>query len=167
MNMPRSVSSSGFHHARGFTFVELVISLVVLGIAVAGVLLVFTQTVMHSADPMIRQQALAITEAYLEEVISKHFDDPDGGEQFAAGPEAGETRASFDDVWDYHGLGGAPTRPDGTTAGLAALSNYITDVQVASANLNGVNAARVVVTVSHPSGISVSLESYRTDYNTW
>lgn len=156
-----------FRHARGFTFVELVISLIVLGIAVAGVLLVFTQTVTQSADPMIREQALAITEAYLEEVVSKHFDDPDGGEQFTAGPEAGETRATFDDVWDYHGLGGAPTRPDGTNAGLAALSNYTTDVQVGNAVLNGVNAALIVVTVSHPGGISVSLESYRTDYNTW
>ena len=151
----------------GFTFVELVISLAVLGIAVVGVLLVFTQTVTRSADPMLREQALAIAEAYLEEVISKHYDDPDGGEQFTGGPEAGESRATYDDIWDYHGLSGAPTRPDGSNAGLTNLSSYNVAVQVSNTTLNGVNAARVDVNVSHPSGIGVSLDSYRTDYNTW
>lgn len=147
----------------GFTFVELVISLVVIGIAVTGVLLVFTQTVASSADPLIRQQALAIAEAYLEEVISKHYDDPDGVD--------GEgSRGDFDDVDDYDGLTGTPSRPDGSTTGLAALSAYTVDVNV-SAPLsigpggNQATARQVTVTVSHGGDTIITLSGFRTDYS--
>lgn len=148
---------------RGFTFIELVISLVVIGIAVTGVLLIFTQTVRSSADPMIREQALAIAEAYLEEVVAKHYDDPDGGETFGA--EGGETRATYNDVWDYDGLGGEPERPYGT-ADIPQLDDYNVSVAVSDGTAAlGVTAARVDVTVTHPSGLDIALWSYRADYS--
>ena len=158
---------SSHSRARGFTFVELVISVVVLAIAVTGVLLVFTQTVRHSADPLLRQQALAIAEAYVEEIVSRHYDDPSGGETFGA--EAGETRANYDDVWDYDGLAGAPTRPDGTNLGMTDIGGYSVTVTVSDGTAElGVTAARVDVVVTHTaSNIGISLWSYRTDYNTW
>lgn len=147
----------------GFTFVELIISVVVIGIAVTGVLLIFTQTVGRSADPLVRQQALAIAEAYLEEVVAKHYADPAGGETFGA--EGGETRPAYDDVWDYDGLAGEPERPYGT-ADIPQLDDYNVSVAVSDGSAAlGVTAARVDVTVAHPSGISVSLWSYRADYN--
>lgn len=151
---------------RGFTFVELVISLVVIGVAIVGVLLVYTQVVASSADPLIRQQALAIAEAYLEEVVSRHYDDPEGGETFGA--EGGETRPNFDDVWDYNGISdNPPTRPDGSTLG-AALDGYTVTVAVTDGSgVLGTTAARIDVTVTHTSGESISLWSFRTDYNTW
>ncbi|HEX6929526.1 MAG TPA: type II secretion system protein [Gammaproteobacteria bacterium] len=149
---------------RGFTFVELVISVVVIGIAVAGVLLIFTTTVSRSADPLVRQQALAIAESYLEEVIAKHYDDPNGGETFGA--EGGEARASYDDVWDYDGLSGAPTRPYGAPAAIAELAGYTVTVDVSDGTAAlGVTAARVDVTVSHGGSNVVSLWSFRADYS--
>ncbi len=142
----------------GFTFVELVISLVVIGLAVSGVLLIYTTTVTRSADPLVRQQALAIAEAYVEEIVSRHYGDPDGADGEAA-------RAEFDDVNDYDALSGAPTRPDGSTAGLAALADYTVDVSVSDGSAAlGVTAWRVDVTVTHTSGVSVSLWSYRASY---
>lgn len=155
----RTHQSGPLHRARGFTFIELVISLVVIGLAVTGVLMIFTQTVGRSADPLIRQQALAIAEAYLEEIISKHHDDPDGADGEAL-------RDQFDDVDDYDGLSAAPSRPDGSTTGLADLSAYTVNVAVSDGSADlGVTALRVDVTVTHPGGISVGLWSYRTDYN--
>lgn len=150
-------------NARGFSFVELVISIVVIGIAVTGLLLVFTQTVASSADPLIRQQALAIAEAYLEEVISKHYDDPDGAADVGG-------RAGWDDIGDYDGLTGAPTRPDGSTVGLDGLSTYTVSVTV-SAPLalgpggNTAVAREVIVSVSHGGSTILSLSSFRTDYS--
>ena len=44
----------------GVTLVELVISIVVIAIAVSGVIPLISNTIRHSADPMILHQAVAI-----------------------------------------------------------------------------------------------------------
>ncbi|MBW3568091.1 MAG: pilus assembly protein MshD [Proteobacteria bacterium] len=161
MNMYRPRSEiTGRKAALGFSFIELVISLVVIGIAVTGVLLVFTQTVGSSADPLIRQQALAIAEAYLDEVISKHYDDPDGVDGEGA-------RAAFDDIDDYSGLNEAPTR--GTGAAVAELAAYTVNVIVGGATSIGPGgnqavARLITVTVSHSGATVITLSGFRTDY---
>jgi len=55
----------------GLTLIELVISIVVIAFAVTGILLVMNKTTAHSADPLIQDQAVAIGEAYLEEILGK------------------------------------------------------------------------------------------------
>ena len=103
------------------------IFIVVVGVAVAGILLVLDKTALHSVDPLIRKQALAIAEGLLEEVELMPFTycDPDDANADAAtgafvggsgcastvealGPEAGESRysttAPFDNVNDYNGF---------------------------------------------------------------
>lgn len=57
----------------GFSLVELVMFIVIVSIAVAGVLMVLRITSAHSADPQLRKQALAIAEALLEEVELARF----------------------------------------------------------------------------------------------
>lgn len=144
---------------RGFSFIELVISIVLISVAVGGVLLAYTNTVAGSSDPLIREQAVAVAESYLEEILSKPFDDPDGVD--------GEgSRAAFDDVDDFAGLSQEPQLPDGTTLGLGA---YTVNVTLVATSLNGIAAAaswRVDVSVSHSSGESITLTGYRTDYGT-
>jgi MSHA pilin protein MshD len=44
----------------GLSLIELVMFIVIVGVAVAGVLSVMNVTTRHSADPMIRKQAQAI-----------------------------------------------------------------------------------------------------------
>lgn len=60
-------------HQAGISLVELVIFIVIVGVAVAGVLSVMNFTSRHSADPMVRKQALAIAEALLEEIELQPF----------------------------------------------------------------------------------------------
>jgi MSHA pilin protein MshD len=145
--------------ATGFTLVELVISMVVISIALGGVLLAIHYAVGHSADPLLQHQALGIAESYLEEILLKPFADPDGGD--------GETvRALLDDVDDYHGLDDAGARDQSGTA-IAGLESYTVRVDVTNTALNGIPAAdskMVTVTVSHPTGINLTLSGYRTDY---
>ena len=52
----------------GLSLIELVMFIVIVGVAVAGVLSVMNVTTRHSADPMIRKQAQAIAESLLEEI---------------------------------------------------------------------------------------------------
>jgi MSHA pilin protein MshD len=65
--------------ARGSSLVELIMFIVIIGIAVAGVLGAMSLSTRASADPLIQKQALAIAEAYLEEVLAMPFTycDPD------------------------------------------------------------------------------------------
>jgi MSHA pilin protein MshD len=64
---------------RGVSLVELIIFIVVVGVAVVGVLAAINLGSRTSADPMVLKQALAIAEALLEEVQLQPFTycDPD------------------------------------------------------------------------------------------
>ncbi len=165
-------------HNGGMTLIELVIAIVVISVALTGVLLVFNQTVRHSADPMVTEQALAIAQSYLEEILLQPFADPPNTtapcNPGALGPEPGETRATYDDVDDYNGLLDSPPRdqfgtPMNPGSSLIDLSRYTVRVTVGCATLTGIPATRskridVTVTASGVPGLNVTLSAYRTAY---
>ena len=142
----------------GVTLVELLVSIVIVSIAASGVLGVLSMTTAASADPMIRHQAAAIAEAYLEEIMLKPITDPDGVDGEAA-------RADYDDLDDYDGLLDAGAR-DQFGLAIAALGSYDVGVSVSpSSGLAGIPAAdvlRIDVVVTHGSDISFELSGYRT-----
>lgn len=167
----------------GFTLIELIMFIIVVGAALAGVLTVFNVTIRHSGDPLIRKQALAIAEAVLEEVMLQPFTwcDPDDANaatatsyagcsvaQNTVTAKAGETRGSavpLDNVFDYNGeaistniAGGGPAL-------------YVANVMVAPAALSGVGDASatsdaLLITVSVNSGSeNIQLQGYRTRHS--
>ncbi len=153
---------------RGVTLVELVISMVVIGIALGGILLVMNYTTARSADPLIQHQGVAIAEAYLEEILTRAYDEDavpgTADTEGAWGPDAGEgSRDLYDDVNDYQGLSDVGAR-DQTGAAIAGLTAYTVQVAVVAAPLNGAPAARVEVTVTHGSGFSLAVSGYRANY---
>jgi MSHA pilin protein MshD len=142
------------------TLIELIIAIVVIAIAVSAVLGVLTRNAQHSADAMVVSQAVAIAEAYLEEVSLKPFVDPDGVDGEAA-------RADFDDVDDYDGLVDAGAVDQFGNA-LGALADYTVSVSVtpsaALPNVPVADALRVDVTVARPPYVNFVLTGYRTRY---
>ena len=54
---------------RGFTLIEVIIFIVVVGAGLAGILAVSTNSVKASADPMVRKQAMALADSILEEIF--------------------------------------------------------------------------------------------------
>jgi MSHA pilin protein MshD len=151
--------------SRGVTLVELVVSMLIVSVALAGTLSVMNITTLHSADPMIEQQGLSVAEAYLEEILLRAFADPDDGLVCGA-PEA--SRDLYDDVCDYagHSDAGAADQDGNAVAGLEA---YTVTVGVdTAANLNGLTGAsdvlRIDVRVTHPVGLDLTLSGYRTSY---
>lgn len=169
--------------AGGFTLIELVVFIVVVSAALAGVLRIFTQATATSADPMQRRQALAIAESLLDEVMLMPFTFCDGddanvetatstagcaGAADTLGAETGEGRfapPSFDHVNDYHGLAMTGI-VDITNAALAGLSDYSASIAVSTAALGSISAGsgdalRITVTVTTPGGDTLSLDGYR------
>lgn len=139
----------------GISLVELIMFIVIVSIALAGVIGVLNLNTSHSADPMVRKQAMAIAESLLEEIELKPFtfcdpDDPNSATAQNAivgdplgcatlsesgailGPEA-ETRysniAPFDNVSDYHGFNMNPI-VDISGASITPLAGYNASVAV-------------------------------------
>lgn len=77
----------------GASLVELLVFIVVVSIAVAGVLLVMNKVTAHSADALVHKQSLAIAESLLEEVelMPFTFCDPDDASAVSATSSAGCT----------------------------------------------------------------------------
>ncbi|WP_373991981.1 prepilin-type N-terminal cleavage/methylation domain-containing protein [Duganella sp. BuS-21] len=72
----------------GLTLIELVIFMVIMGVAAAGILGVLNMGASASADPVRRKQALMIAEALMEEVLLARFScaQPDLNVDIVAGP---------------------------------------------------------------------------------
>jgi MSHA pilin protein MshD len=168
----------------GVSLIELIVFIVVVSIAVTGVLSVMNYTVAHSADPVIRKQAIAVAEGLLEEITAQAFTwcDPDDSGALttatsaascttpeALGPETGETRFAvplFDNVNDYNGftMTGIRGVSDGSTVLLADFDAVVTVSEVGTSLglADNTAALRIDVQVSSSSkGESITLTGYR------
>lgn len=142
--------------SRGFTLIEMVVLITVIGVGLAGILLTFRVAVQPSEDPQIRKQALAIAEAMLDEILLGSYDPLPGT----------GARANFDDVNDYNGYSTAGGIVDISGAAVPGLSAYnILGVSVSTTGLNGVaEVKRITVTVRDPQGRDLSIDGYRARY---
>ena len=172
---------------RGVSLVELIMFIVIISIALVGILLVMNQVTGHSADTLLRKQALAIAESLLEEVelMPFTFCDPNDASAVSAtstagcansqdvitGPvPAGEVRGDlnnpFDNVADYGGY----TMNNITDLAGNTYTGYNASVMVSRAGAAFVGAAdngaalQVTVTVTAPDNSQVVLDGYRTRY---
>jgi prepilin-type N-terminal cleavage/methylation domain-containing protein len=89
----------------GFTLVEAMLAVVVLGIAAAGVLLPFVSGAAVRAEGTRRTLAAGLASDLMEQILRLPFHDPAGGtSDYSPGPEPGETQpANFDNIDDFHG----------------------------------------------------------------
>lgn len=172
----------------GVTLIELVIFIVIVSLAVAGILAVMNMTIRHSSDPLVRKQAIAVAESLMEEVAlhSFTFCDPSDANFFTAADntgcavaandqstlvwQAGESRYNnanpYDNVADYNGFTMTGiTGIDGTA--IAELANYNAAVAItnvgATFGLGATEVLQIVVTVTSGAE-SVSVTSFRFRY---
>ncbi|MGB1799350.1 MAG: type IV pilus modification PilV family protein [Gammaproteobacteria bacterium] len=177
----------------GFTLIELVVGIVILSVGTAAFLTLITNTAKNSVDPQIRVQGNAIARAYLEEIMLSSFCDPDWDHDSNAATALDcpaqctssactscnavgsgwtvETRDTYDDVCDYDSITNA-TATDRNGFTLGNVSDYTVTVSVndvgVSLNTNTTSNAgqvvRVDVDVTHTSGTSMQLSSFKTNY---
>ncbi len=149
-------------YSDGVTLIELVVSIVIISIAIVGIMMLFIGTTRTSADPMIRAQALAIAQSYMDEIMMQPY--------VTDGATSG--RANYNEVDDYNAISAGSAIEDQFGNTIASLSAYTiaVDVSLCSAAacgsaLNSVSAKKIIVTVSNAGlGTAVPLSAYRTDY---
>lgn len=131
-------------HARGMTLIELVITIVVVGICIVGALGLLASLSMRSAATMTRTQAAAIASAYLEDVLSH----------------------SFTEVEAYPGRIDAGAR-DANGAMIAGLGQYRVEIINTPVTLGvaprTANARQVEIVVTDPNGRTTMLTGYSVD----
>lgn len=149
---------------RGMTLVELIIAMVIIAVALAGVLGVLSRTAVASADPMINKQLIALAEGMMEEILLKPFGSP------AAAAPTTCSRQGLATAGDYNGYNFGVCTIDGSPMPL--LAGYQMQVAVAPGSgsilLGGtIPAADVIditVTVTHGAQ-QYSLRGWRMRYN--
>lgn len=131
---------------RGFTLLEFIVALVILGLG-SALLVSFLTPVARSADPMIQAQARAIATAYMDEILLRSF----------AG-ECSGGRGNWSGIQCYAGLNEAPHDQFGNAIG--ALADYQVEVAI-----GGSTPATIQIQVRHDSGRGgFTLVSQRGDY---
>lgn len=158
---------------RGATLVELVITIVIISVAIAGVVGAFSLVAGRSADPLNQTRVVELAQLYMDEILTKKYDNntPQGGTPKYSGScnigaEAGENRGNFDDVDDYNGLTDSP--PRSAESVLNGYSGFLVSVTVACAGadvgLPTSQAKRIELNIQAPGDQSFIMSAYRANF---
>ncbi|PID43808.1 MAG: MSHA biogenesis protein MshD [Proteobacteria bacterium] len=156
-------------HIYGTTFIELIITMVIISIALVSVTSLFSATVGRSADPLWQVKTLKLAQFYMDEILSKRYDEttPVGGVPASTavhcgslGPEEAN-REDFDDVDDYITSGITPTIVNSGSINMdTSYTHYRIAIDVAcrggDLGLSPENAKKITLTITPPGSMSVS-----------
>lgn len=144
--------------AGGMTLIELIVAMVIVGIAAGAVMVAFTAAVRTSSDPMIQKQMMAVAEGMMEEIRRMPFAVPTASAPAVCG------RSTLGNVGAYDGYTSTGVcSVDGTVV----LPGFNVRVAVAqSTELSPVPAAdqlKITVTVTRGAE-TIRLVGWRTNF---
>lgn len=142
------------HSQRGVSLIELIVFIIVVGIASSALFATYNYSLIHNADPIIQVRALELAQTKLDEILALKYDanTPTGG--IPACDSTGglacnnTTDTNMNDVDDFNGYSDTP------------YTGYVRTVTVATAN----NLKLITVTVAAPKSFSVKLAAYRANF---
>ena len=171
---------------KGFTLVEIIVGMVVLAIAITLLTVIIFPQAQRSVEPVLQARAASLGQALLEEIVSKAFDEQSdrfGGQLRCSeagappcstqlGPEPSETRATYNDVDDYHGLNTIENAVGANLADYYAGFDVLVQVCyssptgtcIASPTTEQMRFKRVEVTVTTPTRQAFTFATIRGNY---
>ena len=139
----------------GISLIELIVFIVIVGIAVAGVVGALSMATRASADPMIQKQALAVAEALLEEVQLQPFTycDPDDPQAATAQSAAEGAMGVGCSTGGVEAIGAESAAPYGPESRTSATNPYD--------NVNDYNSLPIMTGITDITGAPIpGLENY-------
>jgi MSHA pilin protein MshD len=140
----------------GVTLIELIVAIVIMAIALAGMVAVFTRTDRASVDPVISQQMAIVAEGMMEEILLKPFGTD-------ANPAPAQ-RSLFAKVQDYNGYArnGIVDVEGNAVAGLESYGVQVAVLKTVLAQVPDTKALKIRITVVHAGAPDFVLTGWRT-----
>lgn len=161
-------------HQRGVTLVELVMTIVIISVAIAGVVGAFSLMAGRSADPLNQTRSVALAQRYMDEILAKSFDERAPiGERYDGGcestpPPSGRGRDELRDVDDYSGLKETPAKywKPGALESESGYEQFTVGVVVNCDDSLGITPEprRIDITIKDPSGNNYLFSAYRGNF---
>lgn len=161
---------------RGATLVELVMTIVIISVAIAGVLGAFSLIAGRSADPLNQSRAVSLAQRYMDEILSKPFDERAPlGERYEGGcantpPPSTRGRQNLRDVDDYDEIEEVPSEYWSDNDNEDGYDQFVVGVSVECVNNPvsqlgvDVEAKSIVLTITDPSGNNYLFSAYRGNF---
>jgi MSHA pilin protein MshD len=156
----------------GFTLLEATMSLVIVSVMLTSVLATvgaFARSRSVGAD---QSRSMLLAQQLMSEIVQYPYYNPasKGISKVVLGPDAGQTRSTFDDVGDFAGWSESPPA-DRTGTALAGFTgwkrsvavNYVSPTNPTMIVLTDQGLMRIVVTVTSASGKVTSLTALRSN----
>lgn len=144
---------------QGFTLIEMLVAIVIIGIGLAGLLKALSVTTANSADPLVRKQLQALADQIMEEVLLKPYEAAAN-----AAPAKACARNTYNDVSDYAGYETVGKVCDVDGDDVAQLPGFSLKVTVAADTLGGVTDTKRVTVLASRGSESFELIGWRTWY---
>lgn len=120
---------------RAFTMAETVVATLIVGLVLVATLQIIAPIVRSGSVMADKAIAANLARELSDEIATKYFTSPILKDVESIGAETGETRATYDDADDYHGITNNPPQlSDGTP--LTNLGAWTRRVKVVHADIN-------------------------------
>lgn len=171
--MADSRSSRPSQRQSGVTLIELVITIVIVSVAIAGVVGGYSLVVGRSADTLYQSRTTALGQAYLDEILARRFGPGvgPGGNPPASGCNdtgtgGGKDRSRYTNVNDYQGLEDSPPRLVSGGFG-ETYDGFSVEVTITCAGSEvgvGDGAKRIDVMIQPPQGPDMTFTAYKGNF---
>ncbi|HOY21917.1 MAG TPA: MSHA biogenesis protein MshD [Cellvibrio sp.] len=139
---------------QGVSLIEMIVFIIVVGIASSALFATYNYSLLHNTDPLIQVRALELAQAKLDEVLALKYDanTPTGGIPACDTPTGvacdNSPDANVNDVDDFHGTSDTP------------YTGYTRNVTVVAAN----DLKLITVTVVAPRNLTITLAAYKANF---
>jgi MSHA pilin protein MshD len=162
---------------RGFTLIELVIGMMVIGIAIVMLTSMLFPQADRAASTLQRVRSAELAHSVMNEIWGKRYDqntNPNGGVPACNAPTGiactaalgldGESRDTFNDVDDYNGLDEDDNMLDSSQTYVQAYPRY--QLQVTVSYLDSATKAQKLITVdvTTPANEVITYQAVRSNY---